>query len=100
MYFCYVLQIKTLLSSAFYLFCIQLYDFNFGLYVNQGLIYYCILIGFFGVVWTFVLRKYALALERRKTVITSVPSKLHSSLHVKDKIPVPWMKLFQRFEFW
>ena len=58
------------------------------------------LIGFFGVVWTFVLRKYALALERRKTVITSAPSKLHSSLHVKDKIPVPWMKLFQRFEFW
>jgi hypothetical protein len=58
------------------------------------------LTGFLGVVWTLVLRKFALALERRKAVITSVPFKLHSSLNVKDNIPVPWIRLFQRSEFW
>lgn len=57
-------------------------------------------IGFLGVVWTLVLRNNALALERRKAVITCVPPKLHSSLHLKAKIPVPWIKLFQRLEFW
>jgi hypothetical protein len=61
---------------------------------------YCILTGFLGVVWTLVLRKIALALERRKAVITSVPYKLHSSLCVKGNIPVPWIRLFQRLEFW
>ncbi|XP_067001781.1 voltage-gated purine nucleotide uniporter SLC17A9 isoform X3 [Anabrus simplex] len=56
--------------------------------------------GLLGFMWTFVLRYYTLALDRRKAAIVSVPLKLHSSLPTREKLPVPWVKLFKRLSFW
>ncbi|XP_021917610.1 solute carrier family 17 member 9 isoform X2 [Zootermopsis nevadensis] len=82
--------IGTLFTGTFGSYLLDYYGWPAVFYV----------IGTIGVVWTLVLRKIALALERRKAVINSVPCKLHSSLRVKDNIPVPWIRLFQRSEFW
>ncbi|XP_067001779.2 voltage-gated purine nucleotide uniporter SLC17A9 isoform X2 [Anabrus simplex] len=59
-----------------------------------------LMIGLLGFMWTFVLRYYTLALDRRKAAIVSVPLKLHSSLPTREKLPVPWVKLFKRLSFW
>lgn len=57
-------------------------------------------IGSLGIAWTLLLRYYTLAMDRRKAAIVSVPVKLHSSLSTIETVPVPWMKLFRRPEFW
>lgn len=48
--------------------------------------------------WMFLLHYQIMALDKRKNIV-SISHRLHSS-NSKEKLPVPWIVLFQKMQFW
>lgn len=55
-------------------------------------------VGFMGIMWMFLLHYQIMALDKRKNIV-SISHRLHSS-NSKEKLPVPWIVLFQKMQFW